>query len=129
MTLTQIQALVTKTAAYAGTAINVSGFVDGSGNPVDWTLKINVQALSDSNSANTPCVRFAFEDSVDGTTYLAGPTVSFKGTLANSFDKVKSFKKEDFPDLRIGVSNGLLRLHLTDLEATGSCTYQAWMES
>jgi hypothetical protein len=129
MTFTTIQSQVTRTGAAAGSFVDVSGIVDGSGSPRDWTLKINVSALSDS-AGNTPSVRFAFEDSVNaGSAYLAGPTFSFAGTVVAASDKVKSFKKADFPDLRIGVANALLRLRLSNLEVTGSVTYQAWLES
>ena len=137
MTLTQVQAQVTKTAAFIGSGIDVSGMTG------DWTLKINVSALSDSTTTNVPVVRFGFEDSVltDFTGALMGPTIDFKGTLVASADKVKSFKKQDFPGLRIGVASGTLRLRLLELSAyagsavvptttsTGSCTYRAWVES
>ena len=129
MTLLEIQARVTKTAAFAGSGIDVSGIVDGSGAIKDWTLKLQVEALSDAVAATTPMVRFAFEDTVnDWTASLAGPTISFKGTLAKSFDKVKSFKRQDFPDLRIGVASAQLRLSLTDRVSGDSVTYRAWVE-
>ncbi len=123
MTLTEVQARVTKTAAFTGTAIDVSGITG------DWTLKLQVEALSDSVAATTPVVRFGWEDTVtDYTASITGPTVSFKGTLAKSFDKVKSFKKQDFPDLRLGTGSAQLRLKLLNLESGGSCTYRSWLE-
>lgn len=135
MTLTEIQARVTKTAAFTGTGLDVSGITG------DWTLKVQVEALADSTAINVPVVRFGFEDTVtDYTASLTGPTISFKGTLAKSFDKVKSFKKQDFPSLRAGVTSSQLRLKLLELSAyasgaatpttttTGSCTYRAWIE-
>jgi hypothetical protein len=129
MTLLEIQSQVTKTAAFTGTPVDVSAAQDSAGNPLDWTLKLNVSALSDSVTATVPCVRFQFDDMLaDHTATLAGPTVSFKGTLAASYDKVKSFKKQDFPDLRIGATNNHLRLCVTDIESGGSVTYRAWLE-
>jgi hypothetical protein len=129
MTLTEVQARVTKTASFTGSGIDVSGIVDGSGAVKDWTLKVQVEALSDAVAATTPVVRFAFEDTVnDYTASMAGPTISFKGTLAKSYDKVKTFKRQDFPDLRIGIASAQLRLKLSNLESGGSCTYRAWLE-
>jgi hypothetical protein len=135
MTLTEIQARVTKTASFTGSGIDVSGITG------DWTIKLQVEALADSTAVNVPAVRFGFEDTVtDYTASIVGPTISFKGTLAKSYDKVKSFKKQDFPSLRAGVVSGQLRLKLLELSAyasgalvpttttTGSCTYRAWLE-
>ena len=135
MTLTELQARVSKTAAFTGSGIDVSGIAG------DWTLKLQVEALTDSTAVNAPVVRFGFEDTVtDYTASIVGPTISFKGTLAKSADKVKSFKKQDFPSLRLGVGSGQLRLKLLELSAyasgaavpttttTGTCTYRAWVE-
>lgn len=128
MTLLQIQSSVTKTGAFTGPTIPVSSIVDGAGAVRDWTLKLHVSAMSDSGSA-TPVARFAFEDTVnDYTASLTGPTISFLGTIGTSYDKVKSFKRQDFPDLRIGVASAALRLKLLNLESGGSVTYDAWME-
>lgn len=121
MTITQVDSQ-TKTASFTGTGIDISGITG------DWTLKINVSSMSDSGSS-TPQVRFAFEDTVnDYTASLAGPTVSFKGALTNVADKVKSFKKQDFPDLRLGTASAQLRLKLSNIESGGSVTYRAWLE-
>ena len=123
MTLTEVQARVTKTAAFTGSGIDISGITG------DWTLKLQVEALSDVVTATSPVVRFGFEDTVnDYTASLIGPTISFKGTLAKSYDKVKSFKKADFPDLRAGTGSAQLRLKLLALESGGSCTYRSWLE-
>jgi hypothetical protein len=120
MTLTQVDSQ-TKTAAFTGAGIDISGITG------DWTLKINVQSLADAST--TPVVRLSFEDTVnDYTASLAGPTVSFKGALSNNADKVKSFKKQDFPDLRLGTSSAQLRLKLSNIESGGSCNYRAWLE-
>jgi hypothetical protein len=135
MTLTEVQSRVTKTAAFTGSTLNISGIT------TDWTLKLQVEALSDSTSTNVPVVRLGFYDTVtDFTASLVGPTISFKGTLAKTADKVKSFKKQDFPSLRVGVPSAELQLQLLELSAyasgalvpttttTGSCTYRAWIE-
>ena len=121
MTLTAIQSTVTKTAAFTGSNVAINAITG------DWTLKVQVQALSDSGSA-TPSVRITFEDSVDGPTFISGPSISFIGTIGASYDMVRSFRKADYPDLRFGVSGGLIRAKLANIESTGSCTYYAWME-
>ena len=121
MTFLEIQSQITKTAAFTGSGVDISGITG------DWTLKLNMSNLADSST--TPIVRFAFEDTVnDYTASLAGPTVSFKGAIAKSYDKVKSFKKQDFPDLRLGTGSAQLRLKLSNIESGGSCTYRAWLE-
>ena len=140
MTLTTVQAQVTKTnastASFKGAGIDISGITG------DWTLKVNVAAMADSVTANAPVVRFQFVDTVDDYTHsVVGPTLSFKGTIASSYDRVRSFKKQDFPDLRVGVASAQLRLDMSNLQsyvagaavpaATTTCTttYSAWIES
>lgn len=119
MTLTDVQATTTKTAAFTGTGIDVSTFTG------DWTLKIQVQSLSDSKK-----VRFVFEDTVnDFTASVAGPTFSFMGKVEASYDRVKSFKKQDFPDLRLGATSAKLRLNVARIDSSASVSYKAWIES
>ena len=123
MTLLPVQATVTKTATFTGTAIDVSGITG------DWTLKLQVQAMSDAVAATVPMVRIGFSDTVnDWTASIAGPAISFKGTLAASYDKVKSFKKQDFPDLRLGTGSAQLRMNQLNIESGGSVTYRSWLE-
>lgn len=119
MTLTDVQATVTKTAAFTGTGIDVSGFTG------DWTLKIQVQALTANKN-----VRFGFVDTVnDFTASVTGPTFSFTGQLAASYDRVKSFKKQAFPDLRLGTASAKLRLDVSRMDSAASVSYKAWIES
>lgn len=118
MTLTEIQARVTKTASFIGSGIDVSGITG------DWTLKLQVESLTDQK-----LMRLAFEDTVnDYTASLAGPTISFKGALASSYDKVKSFKKQDFPGLRLGTASAQLRANLTALDSAAIVVFRAWLE-
>lgn len=120
MTLTEVQARVTKTAAFTGSGLDVSGITG------DWTLKVQVESMA--YSTGTPQCRFAFEDTVnDYTASLAGPTISFKGALTSSADKVKSFKKQDFPDLRLGTGSAQLRLKLSAFTGD-SIVYRSWLE-
>ena len=123
MTLTEVQARVSKTAAFTGSGIDISGITG------DWTLKLQVESLVDAVAATAPMVRFSFEDTInDWTASLAGPTVAFKGTLAASYDKVKSFKKQDFPDLRLGTNSAQLRLKLSNRVSGDTVIYRSWLE-
>lgn len=118
MTLTEVQARVSKTAAFTGSGIDISGITG------DWTIKLQVESLTSAKNA-----RFSFEDTVnDYTASLTGPTVSFKGALAVSYDKVKSFKKQDFPSLRLGTGSAQLRLKLAELDGSATCVFRAWLE-
>ena len=118
-TLTQIQALVTKTAAFDGASLSIA--VLGT----SWSLVLEVQATGPDTIA-----RLQFSDSVDAfTTTVAGPTFVAPGGLAAKNSKRFAIKSYDFPDLRFGVSSAVLRLSLTRITGTSqTVTYQAWLE-
>lgn len=118
MTFTEIQAKVTKTAAFTGSGLDVSGITG------DWTIKINVSNMTAAKKA-----RFSIEDTVnDWTASVAGPTFSVVGALGPTFDKVKSFKKADFPDLRVGTASAQIRLKCSLMDASASSEFRAWIE-
>lgn len=118
MTLTEVQARVSKTAAFTGTGIDVSGITG------DWTIKLQIESLTSAKMC-----RITLEDTVnDYTASLAGPTVSFKGALASSYDKVKSFKKQDFPSLRLGTASAQLRVKLAEIDSSATAVFRAWLE-
>lgn len=118
MTLTEIQARVSKTTAFTGAGLDVSGITG------DWTIKLQVESLTAAKQA-----RFVFEDTVnDYTASLAGPSFSMKGSLGASYDKVKSFKKQDFPSLRLGTASAQLRLKLAELDGSATVVYRSWLE-
>jgi|SRR5665213_1152691 len=118
MVHTEIQANVTKTAAFTGSGVDVSAL------GLDWTLKIQVGQLSPGVVA-----RFEFDDTVNSfTTTAAGPVTEFLGDVEPSFDHVRSFKRNQFPGLAVGISGAKLRLVLSQL-GVGTCTYHAWMET
>jgi hypothetical protein len=113
----------TETGVTTGSWINVAGIA------TQWTLKSQIGSMTNPTASVTPLVRFQFTDTVNaGTATLAGPTFSFLGTIGPSFDIVKAIKEQDFPDLRIGIANGLLRLDLTNINASTSISYSAWVE-
>jgi hypothetical protein len=126
MTFTTIDAQAGLTAAYTGSGTSISGFTG------DWTLKINVYSYTPPSGATTASpFRFEFDDTVTtfASAYLAGPTVSFAGAFTSSADQVKAFRKQDFPDLRMGISGAQLRLVLSDIPSGASVSYRAWIES
>lgn len=119
MTLTDIQAQVTKTAAFDGASLDISG-VTG-----DWTIKLQVSALTAAKKA-----RFIFQDSVDAfSANIGGPAVSVKGAISEDADKVYSFKKQDFPSLRFGTASAVLRLALAEIDSAASVEYRSWLET
>lgn len=128
MTITPIQALVTKTAAFNGASIDVSSFTG------DWIIRLRITKFSPV--AGT--ARFTFNDSVNAfTNELPGPSRHIAGGLTNdplaggpqqpnSF----AFYKRDFPDLRIGTASALIRCALQAINGTTpSITYEAWLET
>lgn len=118
MTLTEIQARVSKTASFTGSGIDISGITG------DWTLKVQIESLTAAKQA-----RLVFEDTInDYTGSIAGPTFSYKGELAASYDKIRSFKKASFPSLRLGTGSAQLRLKLAELDSGATCVYRAWLE-
>jgi hypothetical protein len=130
MVITTIQAQVTKTATSNGASINVAAIT------TPWTIVLEVQAQTSGT-----VTRFQITDSTNGfTNSLAGPTWSINGQVGNpnaaiqnlKYPSVKrmSIKQQDFPDLVVGVTSGVLRCDLTDITGSSpSVTYQCWMES
>ena len=119
MTHTEIQASVTKTAAFSGAGVDVSGL------GTDWTLKLQVGTLTAGAVA-----RFEFDDTTNAfTTTVAGPTFEFIGEVAAAYDHVKSIKRANYPGLPVGVASGSMQLKLTKLTSGASCTYHAWIET
>ena len=118
LTFVPIQSSVTKTAVFTGTGVDVSGIT------ADWTLKIQITSMTANNA------RFQFTDSVDGfvSDIVAGPSLDANGTYTPATDRVKSWKKQDFKSLRIGVASAKLRLDITRIDAGASVTYNAWIE-
>lgn len=119
MTILPIQALVTKTAAFTGAQIDVSGITG------DWTLKLQVANLTPAGTN----ARFTFKDSVNAfTASVTGPSHSLQGALTKSADVVLATRKYEYPSFRLGVTNAVLLLALDQIDSGGSATYSAWIE-
>jgi hypothetical protein len=131
MTRVQIQSKTTATGTGVSSAVNIDGGIDIGA--VDFTLVIEVLGLDAGCSAS-----FTWEDTVDTfVTPIAGPDISVSGQVGNGGQSTTtypnairySWKKHDYPGLRLGVTSAQLRLNLSRL--TGSSphvTYQAWLE-
>lgn len=119
MTHLEVQATTTQTGAFVGPQVDISGITN------DWTLKLQVANLTPAAKN----ARFVFRDSVNSfTAILDGPSFSLQGALTKSADVVLSVKAYQFPSLRFGVANALLRLDLEQLDSAATTTYHAWIE-
>lgn len=117
-TRTTVQALVTKTAAFDGASLAIDT------NATDWTLFLRVAKLTAGKKA-----RFSFQDSVNAfTANIAGPSFSVKGEVGTDYDRIFSVQKKDFPSLRFNATSAVLRLSLTEIDASSSVDYEAWLE-
>jgi len=119
MTILLLQDTVSKTAAFAGSAVDVSALP-----ATGWTIKLQVSSFDAAQTA-----RISIEDSADNfsSDILAGPTEAIQGGLSASADLVLHWAWYDFPDLRVGSSGDKLRVHLTSITG-GTITYKAWIE-
>jgi len=119
MTVTAVQALVTKTAAFNGASLDISAITG------DWTLKLRVGKLTAAKKA-----RFVFVDSVDAfTNKIPVFVASVKGETALGNDRIFSVQKKDCPSARFGTGSAVLRLELAEIDGSSSVDYEAWLET
>lgn len=139
MTHTDLQAKVTKTGAFDGTGIDISGLPTAT---TDWTFVLEIMGLDSGDTA-----QFEIADSVDAfTNKVVRWSQGVKGEIGASSPKTDtgvagastgyfanirkySFKKADCPNIRFGTGSCTVRCSLTEL--TGSSphvTYQSWFE-
>jgi len=123
MAYTELQAKVTKTAAFTGTTqVDVSGYTANK----DYTIRLHVHGLEAGKVAN-----FTIEGSVDNFTT---PVVIAQGTVIGGGLSVPSdriWRKNQIPAgaLFFGVGSGKVRLNLASITATSNCTYEAVIET
>ena len=123
MAYTELQAKVTKTAAFTGTTeVDVSGYT---GNK-DYTIRIHVHGLEAGKVAN-----FEIQGTVNN--FAAFTTVGHATVIGGgvSVPSDRIFRKNQMPGaaLYAGVASGELRLSLTSLTAGSNCTYEAVIET
>lgn len=112
---TTLQSVTTKTSVYNGAAVDVSGLTG------DWTIVVKVQA----SGADTQS-RFSFVDDLGAAT----PAFVVPPGISKSAPYRVSFRKNDHPDIRVGIAGATLALQLARIAGTNpSITYQAWIES
>jgi hypothetical protein len=119
ITRTYLQALVSKTATFAGSSVDVSGL------STNATLVIRVQSFDAANTA-----RIQVTDSADGfSSDIVAVTVQhIQGGETASADLVFRIPWYDIPDARFGVSSAHMKAQVTSISG-GTLTYEVWIES
>jgi len=107
------------TAAGAqATEVDISG-IDG-----DWTIKLQVESLTEAKK-----IILAFEDTVDDfSNSVIGPTVNTVGEISKTADKVWSWTYRNWPSLRFGTASAELRLNCLSIDAATTAHVRAWIE-
>lgn len=132
MTLTTLQAPVTRTATLNGTGVDISALTG------DFTIIVELTKLS-ANAGQTPQVQFEIQDSVDAfTNRVTVAAFNTKGSVNYSTDaKVDgkqhgrkwTFRRRDLVGVRAGTPSATLRLALVGISGTGaSADYSATIQ-
>lgn len=103
-----------QTLTAAGPAAPTAGLAI-SGLSGDYTLEITVQSLT--AASGTPKARIVLEDSVNGFTN-AVPVVEMDIQGPITMPVTHLYRSDECPDLRIGVTNAVLRLNVYELDGT-----------
>jgi hypothetical protein len=91
----------------------------------DWTLRMRIEGMLAGLSAEV-----AIEDSVDGITWITRVTRNVKGAvLSGAMLDVMEVRKYDFPSIRFGTANAVIRVNVLSLDATNTVTVTAWFEA
>jgi hypothetical protein len=117
--ITYITPVTTVTGNATQTGTNVSTF------ETPWTLCIEVLSMSVGASA-----QILVQDSADGfvSDILAGPSYVISGAASESATIRVSWKAQDRPDLRIGISGCELRTVVQRFTGSGSLQFRCWIE-
>lgn len=118
-----LQALVTKTATFNGSGLDISG-VSG-----DFTIVLEITQLT-ANAGQTPKVAFAISDTVDAfTNKITRATFNTAGAVnqdGKQHGLKMTWRRRDLQGIRGGTTSANLRLELVDISGTGaSVSYQA----
>jgi len=117
--ITYITPVTTVTGNAAQTGTDVSTF------DTPWTLCLECLSMTPDVSA-----QILVQDSADNFSddVLAGPSYMFNGGASDSATIRVSFKQQDFPDLRVGISGCELRTTVQRFAGSGSLVFRAWIE-
>lgn len=122
MTIKTLQAAVTKAdsdVAFNGTSTDISSYTG------DWQIVLLVHSLTAGKKA-----RLVFADSVNAFTgELPGIVVHLSGEIKTAAPQRFTFKKCDFPHLRLGTASAVGRWELVALDTSGSIKFESWLES
>lgn len=119
-----LQAKVTKTGAFDGTGLDISGYKNGS-IALQPRIIIRIDALTAAKIAT-----FAIEDSADGfsSDIVTVATRSTIGPIPDArFPRTYDIEPWDIPGARWGVASATLRLSLTHLDGSASVSYEAFV--
>lgn len=121
-TITALQASVSKTAAFDGSSVDVSG---ASG---DFVVKLKVTSLTAGKTA-----AFCLEAvaAIDFTTPTYAWCVQAKGSVASAATKTFSISSRELSytkGLAWGQTNGKFRISLVGLDSAATVIYSAWYE-
>ena len=119
MSVTVLQAAVTKTAAFSGAGVDVSAIDFGA------TIKVRVTALTEGKSA-----RIAIEESLDAfnADTRTVTVLHFIGGIGAPAEVVQAVHTRTLPDCDLGGASATWRARLQDIDAASSITYEAFLE-
>jgi hypothetical protein len=91
----------------------------------DWTLHLRVESLTAAKN-----IEIGIEDSVDGITWITRFGRNIKGAVSTSaMLDCLTLRKYDYPMLRFGTANAVLRLNVLAIDAATTAVTTFWIES
>lgn len=120
--VTQLQAEVTKTATFNGSAVDISAIA------APLSIEITVDALTAGSTAI-----FELQTSTDSTPFSSDirveKTFSFFGPLSNIAPETQVVQAYDLPGFRNGVSQAHARIALAYIDGSSSVSYSANLQN
>lgn len=91
----------------------------------DWTLRLRIESLTAAKN-----IEVAFEDSVDGATWITRYARNIKGAVVTgAMIDLITIRKYDYPMLRFGTASAVLRLNVLAIDSSATAVITAWYES
>lgn len=90
----------------------------------DWTLRLRLESLTAAKN-----VEIAFEDSVDGITWITRFAKNVKGAVGTGamLDLI-TLRKYDYPSFRFGTANAVIRVNVMSIDSAATAVVSAWFE-
>lgn len=116
--ITMLQAKVTKTAAFDGTGVDISGL----------SAKCGVHIKIDKLTAAKGAVLY-IQDSADNfsSDIRTIATWDVMGEVKDIAPREKDFHTWDVPNVRFGVSSAKMRVGVLSIDGSASMDYEAWI--